>query len=145
VLAAAGFCIVSILRPPDVADRFKPHQQAVVRADADFLQDNPLLREMIHYAPQTRWAVTDLPICAFRAGLPVPPELAVSAEKHMQTGFLTETQVLDAIDGYRPEQMLLGPFEYERLGRILAERYQLVVERGPGKPYVREDLASQAE
>src|SRR3990170_2927205 len=84
------------------------------------------LRKMIKFAPQTEWVVTDLPMYAFRAGLPVPPELAVFSLKRVETGNLDGGQVLAMVIKYDPEQVLIGRFEFPMLEQYLAENYRLV-------------------
>lgn len=98
------------------------------------------LRKMIKFAPQTEWVVTDLPMYAFRAGLPVPPELAVFSLKRVITGNLKEEDVLAAVIKYSPEQVLIGRFEYPILERYLAENYRLIEMKDKVKLYLRKDL-----
>jgi hypothetical protein len=43
------------------------------------------LEEMRNYQEQTNWVVTDLPMFAYRVGLPVPPETAVFSAKRVET------------------------------------------------------------
>lgn len=140
LLGAFGLPVVMWTRLPDVRPRFRSHAQAVSRRDEDFLEDNAILREMTRYASETRWVVTDLPIYAFRAGLLVPPELAVFTEKRLETGFLTEAQVLESIEAYQPEQVLLGRFEYDALQEYLARRYRSVAEKTGVRLYIREGV-----
>ena len=98
------------------------------------------LRKMIRFAPQTEWVVTDLPMYAFRAGLPVPPELAVFSLKRMETGNLDEAEVLATVIKYDPEQVLIGRFEFPELEQYLAENYRLIEIKDKVKLYVRNDL-----
>ncbi len=77
---------------------------------------------------------------AFRAGLLVPPEMAVFAEKRLETGFLTQEAVLGVITEYQPEQILLGRFELGRVEDALAGRYELVLRGSAGDLFIREDL-----
>lgn len=98
------------------------------------------LRYLREYAPQTHWLVTDLPIFAFYANLPVPPNLVVFSSKRVETGELTEENVLRTIQEYRPEQVLLGRFEFPSLRQDLKERYRLVQARGLYELYVSKDI-----
>jgi len=98
------------------------------------------LRKMIKFAPQTEWVVTDLPMYAFRAGLPVPPELAVFSLKRVETGNLDEVEVLAIVIQYLPEQVLIGRFEFPALEKYLAENYRLIEIKDKVKLYVRNDL-----
>jgi 4-amino-4-deoxy-L-arabinose transferase-like glycosyltransferase len=96
--------------------------------------------KMLKFAPETKWVVTDLTMYAFRARLPVPPNLAVFSLKRVQTGNLTEAQVLDTIREYNPEQVLLGRFEFPVVEKSLGERYRLVHVDDYTRLYIRKDL-----
>lgn len=96
--------------------------------------------KMLKFAPETNWVVTDSPMYAFRARLPVPPNLAVFSLKRVQTGNLTEAQVLDTIREYNPEQVLLGRFEFPMIEKSLGEGYRLVHVDDYTRLYIRRDL-----
>jgi hypothetical protein len=49
---------------------------------------------------------------AFRAGLPVPPEVAVLSIKRIKSGNITSAQVLQVLKTYTPEQVVLARFRY---------------------------------
>ena len=85
-----------------------------------------IVREIDRYASDTRWMVTDLPMYAFRAGLPVPPELAVFSTKRVMSGDLNEAYILEIIDRYNPRVILWGRFEFPELRARLVSRYQQV-------------------
>jgi hypothetical protein len=96
---------------------------------------------MSKYAPQTHWVVTDLPMYAFRARLPVPPNLAVFSVKRFETGNLSEVEIVDTIREYHPEQILLGRYEYPLVENFLKGRYYLIHSKDIMKLYIRNDLA----
>ena len=96
--------------------------------------------KMLKFAPQTNWVVTDLPMYAFRARLPVPPDLAVFSSKRITTGNLTEGQIMQTILKYQPEQILFGRFTYPNIEIYLRENYRLVHSKDEMKLYVRRDL-----
>ncbi len=96
--------------------------------------------KMLKFAPETNWVVTDLPMYPFRARLPVPPNLAVFSLKRVETGNLTEEQVLDTIREYNPEQVLLGRFQFPVIEIYLRRGYRLVYFKDDMKLYVRNDL-----
>ncbi len=143
MLAAALFGLTLRSLLPDALGRFTTHQKATARGDADILENNNILAEMAEYSGETHWIVTDMPIYAFRAGLLVPPELAVFTKKRLRSGFLSESQVIGVIDAYRPEQILLGRFKLDRLKEFLHGRYALALQGNAGDLYVREDLKSR--
>lgn len=96
--------------------------------------------KMLKFAPQTHWVVTDLPMYAFRARLPVPPELAVFSSKRITTGNLTEAQIMRTILKYQPEQILLGRFTYANIEEQLWQNYRIVHSKDEMKLYIRQDL-----
>jgi len=59
------------------------------------------------HAAQTHWVFTDRVIYAFWAGLPVPPELAVIPSKRIWSGQITEEKIVECLERYQPEQILL--------------------------------------
>jgi hypothetical protein len=90
-----------------------------------------IVREINRHAQETEWMVTDLPIYAFRANLPVPPELAVFSIKRMAAGGLSDAYILEIIDRYNPNLILWGRFKLPELREELASRYrQVYVFRG---------------
>ncbi|NUM46824.1 MAG: phospholipid carrier-dependent glycosyltransferase [Anaerolineales bacterium] len=100
-----------------------------------------VLATMSDYAPQTNWVFTDSPMFAFRARLAVPPELAVTTDKRIRTGLLTDAQILDIIIAYQPEQVLLGRFTLPGLDEYLAENYRIVARKEDFLIlYIRNDL-----
>lgn len=99
------------------------------------------LNRMIRYAPQSKWVVTDLPMYAFQTGLPVPPNLAVFSLKRFASGNLTEDDIVQTIQEYRPEQILLGRQEYPIIKKFLMERYTMIFTKGMVELYLRNDIA----
>ncbi len=100
------------------------------------------LDEMRKYQGQTNWVVTDLPMYAYRVGLLVPPETAVFSAKRVETGFLTDTDLLAVLQQYTPEQVLLGRFRYPEVEAYLDENYHVVHQDDQTKLYIRNDLES---
>ncbi|MEJ2708572.1 MAG: glycosyltransferase family 39 protein [Anaerolineales bacterium] len=111
--------------------------------DLSEAQEN-VLRQINKYAPQTRWIVTDLPTYGFLAGLPVPPELAVMSMKRIETGDLTQADILQTIQKYHPEQVLLGRREYPQVQAYLGENYRRIsdkkLQQAGFEYYIRLDL-----
>lgn len=103
-----------------------------------------VLATMIDYRAQTHWLFTDAPMFAFRARLPVPPELAVITDKRLRTGYLTDEEILATVKRYQPEQVLLGRFTLPGLSEYLEANYQLVARKEDElKLYIRNDLLSE--
>ncbi len=99
-----------------------------------------LLSEIAKYKHQANWLMTDRPIYAFRAGLPVPPLLAVSSWKRLASGQLSDASVQEMMERTSPELVLLVRWRWEALDGILDSRYRLVVSNETGRLYVRSDL-----
>jgi hypothetical protein len=97
------------------------------------------MQKMYRFAPQTNWVITDRPMYAFRLGLPIPPHIAVMTSKRKATGYLTEEQIIDAVIDWKPEQVLLGRFNFPALEKYLEEDYRLIHSRIHMKLYVRKD------
>lgn len=95
---------------------------------------------MEEYAPDTRWVVTDVPIYAFREKLPVPPNLATFTSKRLYTGNLSEAEILQTIQEYKPEQVLFGRFKFPEVEKYLLKDYRLVRDRREMRLYIRNGL-----
>jgi 4-amino-4-deoxy-L-arabinose transferase-like glycosyltransferase len=95
---------------------------------------------MNDYAPQTHWVVTDTPMYAFRARLPVPPNLAAFTSKRVQTGNLTEGELFETMRAYQPEQVMMGRFDFPELQSYLNARYNLLLDQLDMRLYIRKDL-----
>ncbi len=69
--------------------------------------ENQNVAELRKNAAQTHWVFTDRVVYAFWAGLPVPPELAVIPSKRIWSGQISKAQIVECLERYRPEQILL--------------------------------------
>jgi hypothetical protein len=111
-------------RLPVVVPEFTSTPYYNLQAELEPPKELRIVREINRYAPETQWMVTDMPIYAFRAGLPVPPELAVFSIKRVASGDLSEAYILEIIDRYDPELILWGRFDLRELRVELASRYR---------------------
>ncbi len=100
----------------------------------------PFLTEISARADKTQWMVTDLPMYAFRTGLSVPPALAAITDKRLSSGELTEAQIIDVIEDYRPEQVLMGRFDLPAVDAYLREDYRRIYQWGRKTLYLHGDL-----
>ena len=125
--------------PLTLSDFERPYFLAAKEARDPWLEQ-VFLTKMANHAPETRWVVTTLPIYAFRAGLPVPPFLAVSSAKRMAGGELSEEQIIAIINEYQPEQVLLREAEFPFLEAHLKEDYRLLITDQKKQLYLRKDL-----
>jgi hypothetical protein len=85
------------------------------------------------------WVVTDMPMYAYLAGLPVPPEIAVISSKRVETGLITDEDMIDIVEKYQPEEVLIGRFNFPQLKRFLADHYRIIHESGNKILYIRNE------
>ncbi|MBU6401794.1 MAG: hypothetical protein KGS61_15865, partial [Verrucomicrobia bacterium] len=83
--------------------------------------------------------------CAFWAGLPVPPELAVIPSKRIWSGQITGAEVRQCLERYRPELILLGADRVREFGLTdyLRDHYQPEAVAGVEGLYLRRSEALQ--
>jgi hypothetical protein len=131
--------LVLATRPVQVISQFESPDAAAKEQRAPF--EDRVMRKINQYSDRTNWMVTDLPMYAFRAGIPVPPNLAVISGKRFVSGALTEEDIIETVMEYKPEQVLIGRFELPALEQSLLENYALILEREQElKLYVRKDF-----
>jgi hypothetical protein len=87
-----------------------------------------LLADLVNYPSKPSWLLTDRPMFAFRAELLVPPETAVLSTKKLVTGEMSEAKLIDIIQKYQPEQILLERFEWQTVTPFLSKDYRLAKE-----------------
>jgi hypothetical protein len=131
------FCVVLILwsRVPNTVGLFTAEQAGLKDTSTEYR----FMKRMERYSPETEWVVTDLPMYAFRVGLPVPPNLAVFTSKRVASGNIDEEAVIDTIKELKPRQVLMGRFQFPELEAYLMENYQLILSRGDQHLYLRVD------
>jgi 4-amino-4-deoxy-L-arabinose transferase-like glycosyltransferase len=125
VTAVAGFALVMATRAHPLYLDFRRPAYRIEPAAQPAAREYDFLAEIIQRAPTTNWMITDLPMYAFRAGLPVPPALAVISEKRISTGELSEDVIIALVDAYKPEQVLIGRFNFPALETYLSKDYGL--------------------
>ena len=143
IISLAGILIALNVRWPLTLPDFDRPPVFVTRGAHSPWNEQMFLTKMTNHAPKTRWVVTDLPMYAFRVGLPVPPYLAVSSGKRFVTGGLTENDLIHFVEEYNPEQILTGSRIYPALEKYLENDYRLLYTRGKRRLYLRKDLKGQ--
>lgn len=88
--------------------------------------DSALVAKMKAFADGTRWVYTRSLMEAFRADLPVIPELAVLPLKRFWSGQITDEQVLLIVKSYQPEQLLLSDPLSPEMKEFVESNYALV-------------------
>jgi hypothetical protein len=124
VAATTAFALTLISLAPQAYLDFRLPAHLLEPAAQEPGREQPFIDELTKWGPRTQWLVTDLPIYAFRAGLSIPPPLAVASEKRWETGELTEEQIIAIVDEYRPEQVLIGRFDLPTLEGLLRDDYR---------------------
>jgi hypothetical protein len=101
------------------------HELRRLSAVAVALED-PVVIELRKDAGQTHWVFADRVVYAFWAGLPVPPELAVIPRKRVWSGQLTEAELIEYLERYRPERTLLlsGLTDWPGLAAYIQAHYE---------------------
>lgn len=143
LITLAGFFLAIANRAPVTLPDFYHPPAFITEPIHEAWPEQMFLTKMSNHAPQTRWVLTTLPMYAFRVGLPVPPFLAVSSGKRIAAGELSEMNVLEIFDQYRPEQVLIRRGEYPLLEVQLEKNYRLLYSRGKRLLYLRNDLKGQ--
>jgi 4-amino-4-deoxy-L-arabinose transferase-like glycosyltransferase len=87
------------------------------------VQDQRVLNRVMKYKDQTRWILTDRPVYAFYAGLPVPPQIAVMSRKRFNSGLLTFEDLLNTLKTYQPEQIILAKYNADIEANAPLRRY----------------------
>ena len=136
------FFFVFSVRVPYELEYFNPIPSLTTTGLNLGMEREKILATIIRHAPETKWIVTDLPMYAFRARLSVPPNLAVFSQKRFLTGSLTEQDVIDTIQEYQPEQILLGRQTYPVIEEHLENGYYLyfMTRDEEARLYFRNDL-----
>lgn len=116
------------------------HSLSYLNAEGRDPAQERFMRRIEAYAPQTNWMVTDIPMYAFQAGIPVPPNLAVISWKRFAAGDLSEGEILETLKQYRPEQVLFGRFDLPEVNRYLEENCRVALQWEQTKLYLRKDL-----
>jgi hypothetical protein len=104
---------------------------------------NPIataMGELRSDASSEPWVVTDTAIDAYRAGLLIPPELAVFTGKRLRQGYLTSEIIIRTIRERRPSQVMFRRFSPdEKVLEFLNSSYiRMIWSAEPH--YIRSDL-----
>jgi hypothetical protein len=126
VLTIIGIALALATRVPQTYYDFRIPIDQVEPISEIAGREQRFLNLIASNATETQWIITDLPMYAFRNGLPVPPPLAVFSEKRMLTGDLTEDQIIEIFKKYQPEQVLIGRFKLLEFEGLLKNDYRRV-------------------
>jgi len=140
LLSVGLFLYILLMRGPATLSTFTPHPTFQNPGITTTSAEAQSLKEIRRYASETHLFVTDLPIYAFYADLPIPPDLAVFSSKRLETGELTEAEVMTIIQQGQPELVLFGRFDFPAIRTYLRKHYRLVNEREGQYLYVLKGL-----
>lgn len=73
------------------------------------LESDTFLEKVLQNRQSTRWIYSENNLYPFYAGLPTPPELAVIPLTRRWSGNITESEILNVVREYHPEQLVLTP------------------------------------
>lgn len=100
-------------------------------------EDLAATRRLAEGRGESPWVVTDRPMDAYRAGLLVPPPIAVYSEKRIKGGLLAPEEVKTVLEVYRPQQVSYRRFFMGKPARAyLKARYRRVPDT-PGQALFR--------
>jgi hypothetical protein len=138
LVLGAGFLFSRV--PPTLA-QFDLRLPNLNDLDRDEFHDREIVGLIWRYAPHTEWIFTDRPMFAFRTQLRVPPFLAVLTQKRLETGALTDEQILAVLEEYRPEQILSARFRLPVIQEYMRTRnFRRVDSHSWYRLYVRVDI-----
>jgi hypothetical protein len=145
VLAAVGlFILLFAFKPPSEFSYLSLPPTFEVGGLGIGARKDKMFATLVHYAAETEWIVTDKPMYAFRARIPVPPEIAVLSRKRLETGDITEARLIEIVTEYEPEQILIARFDLPNLEMAIADHYSLEEQKdGDFRLYVRRDLLDE--
>jgi 4-amino-4-deoxy-L-arabinose transferase-like glycosyltransferase len=132
IVAIVGLAFALITRIPNTIYDFSQPDDLLDR-------ERIFLTRMANHAAETQWVVTDIPMYAFWIGASVPPPVAVISVKRMDAGDLTEDDIINVVEEYKPEQVLIGRFEFPKLSQLLEHEYRLLYSRGKRALYLRKN------
>ncbi len=73
-------------------------------------QEIKIVNLLSGYSQRVRWIFADMPIFAFYANIPTPPELAVISTKRIFTKNLQPSYLIDVLEKYKPGLILLSKY-----------------------------------
>ena len=127
------------IRLPESLDVLEPTPSLLGSGFGLEMGEERFIYIMENRAQKTRWVVTDMPMYAYLVGLPVPPNIAVISAKRVETGLITDKDMLETVREYKPEQVLLGRFQFPILESYLDEHYRIIHDTANIKLYILND------
>jgi hypothetical protein len=105
----AVFLILLALGFPLLRSSARLRAEIVDMRQHERVASSAVLTKIKQHAPATHWIYAEPGTYAFHAGLPVPPELAVTSRKRFWSGQITTNQIVEICRRYGVEQIVLQP------------------------------------
>jgi len=122
LLSVAASLVFVAARGPATLDEFDFDLPNLKISPSTNLQERQIVALMSDHAQETNWVFTDRPMFAFLAKLPVPPFLAVFSSKRILSGELTQAEILEVLEAYKPEMVLGGRFDVPAAREYMSRR-----------------------
>ncbi len=136
LVSIAGFVLILVARVPPIYYNFRLPAYLIEPVAKPAGHEEEILSNLRQYAANSNWIFTDVPMYAFRVGLPIPPPLAVISEKRLTTGTLSEDDIIKYVDEYQPAEILLGRFKFQKLSDHLRNDYRTIYSWGKSHFYL---------
>ena len=122
LISVAAALIFVAARGPATLNEFDLDFPNLKSSPSTNLQERQIVARMSDHAQETNWVFTDRPMFAFLAKLPVPPFLAVLSSKRLVSGELTQAEILEVLEAYKPEMVLAGRFDVPAAQEYMSRR-----------------------
>jgi hypothetical protein len=122
LFSVAASLVFIAARGPATLDEFDLDLPNLKVSPSTNLQERQIVARMSDHAQETNWVFTDRPMFAFLAKLPVPPFLAVFSSKRILSGELTQAEILEVLEAYKPEMVLGGRFDVPAAREYMSRR-----------------------
>jgi 4-amino-4-deoxy-L-arabinose transferase-like glycosyltransferase len=100
------------------------------------------LERVLTYKNQSKWLFTDVGMYGFYSQINIPPEITVISVKRLNSGTLDKQVLLNVLEKYQPEQILINRFPHivDSIKTYVDENYQIVYVDEKTKHYVRNNI-----
>lgn len=118
----------------------------IYRQNNLFIQESQVkftnVERILTYKNQTHWLFTDIAMYSFYSQINLPPEIAVLPAKRLISGNLNQTDLLEVLNKYQPEQILIErfPIILDQIKPYLETNYQKIYEDDLTKHYILKSL-----
>jgi hypothetical protein len=104
---------------------------------------DPVVALMRVHARETTWAFARNSIEPFHARIPIIPQLAVLPKKRFWAGLITSRQIVNIVEEYKPEQILINVDDDPWLSASVTKDYLLIYEDDERRLYVAKRILTE--